>query len=244
MDLAHRIESVELSHGQLRPHLPAVSNQEPVDPSLCELVYGLASCPRTDSSGQRVLPIGLLYGRIHEARADKDVSSCWSRPWQKVRHWTFAMHMASCARAFIGGGQELRFGHIGKQNRSVSSTRLSSQAYAWRPARVWCQDLLCRQGSLIRTLGLGGFFQAHQQVQAVAQTRKARRSHPSLLNLGQDPLALRVVWLFLVEPCFRCDAGSAQPSSIDEPHGPHLPLKHGPTFSTRSIDSLSNSQAL
>ena len=44
-------------------------------------------------------------------------------------------------------------------------------------------------------MGPGRFFQALQQVQAVAQIRQARRSHPSLQNLGQDPLALRVVSL-------------------------------------------------
>ena len=60
-----------------------VSNyQEPVDPSLCELVYGLASCPRTASSGQRVLlpppDWSSVRMRIHETRADKDVSECWS----------------------------------------------------------------------------------------------------------------------------------------------------------------------
>ena len=44
-------------------------------------------------------------------------------------------------------------------------------------------------------MGLGRFFEALQQVQAVAQIRKARRSDPSLQNLGQDPLALRVISL-------------------------------------------------
>ena len=44
-------------------------------------------------------------------------------------------------------------------------------------------------------MGLGRFFQALQQVQAIAQIRKARRSHPSLQKLEQDPMALRAVSL-------------------------------------------------
>ena len=47
--------------------------------------------------------------------------------------------------------------------------------------------------------GLGRFSQSVvQQVQAVAQVRKARLSHP-LQNLGQDPLARRVASLLSVD---------------------------------------------
>ena len=122
LDLAHRIESVELSHGPLRPLY--VSNYlEPADPSLCEPVCGLASCPRTASSGERVPPDWTsVRMRIHEARADKDASACWSS-WLALAEGE-ALDLCDVhgqqRAAFVGRGQELRFKrkHL-KQNRSV-----------------------------------------------------------------------------------------------------------------------------
>ena len=144
----------DLTHRCVSTHLELVA------PSLCELVCGLVSCPRMASSAKYVLLflLGLLFGCAFMGRERTQVCPCAGAGgslWEKLRHY-----------------------------RSVSATRLNSQAYAWRLARVWCKDLCCRQGSLIKTVGLCRFSQAVQQVQAVAQVRKARLGHPSLQNLG------------------------------------------------------------
>ena len=136
LDLAHRIVSVELSHGPLRPHSPVYLQLSGTSrPQIVrDLVCGLASCPRMASSGQRVLQpllIGLLFGRAFMSRKR---TVCWSR-WLALAE-AEALDLRHVHGQQVGRGQKL--------NRSVSSTWLSSQ-YAWRLARVWCEDLFCRQ---------------------------------------------------------------------------------------------------
>ena len=94
--------------------------------------------------------------RIHEARADSDVSVCWNRWLALAETETLDLCDAHGQQraAFVGRGQDLRF-----LNRK----------------------------------------QAVQQVWAIAQVRKARLSHPSRQNLGQDPLprVASLLWLVL-----------------------------------------------
>ena len=140
-DLAQRTESVELLHGPLRPHLPLCLQLSGT--SRPQLVRTIASCPRTASSGQRVLlplPIGLLYGcafmRRERTRMCPRVWSSWLALAEGEARDLCDVHGQQRA-AFVGRGQELRLKRKhSKQNRSVSSTRLSSQAYAWRLARL------------------------------------------------------------------------------------------------------------
>ena len=84
LDLAHRIESVELSHGPLRPHSPVClqlsGTSRPQLVRTCVLPRkspqdGLKR-PTCAPSPPDWTPIRM---RIHEARVDSDVSVCWSR---------------------------------------------------------------------------------------------------------------------------------------------------------------------
>ena len=178
---------------------PIIWNQST---QLVRTCCGLASCPRMGSSGQRVRPLllaGLPFVCAFRRREWTLMCPCAGAdgsPWRKLRHWTFATCMAQQRAAFVGRGQELLFQrkHL-KQNRSVSSTRLRSQAYAWRLARVWCKDLYCRQGSLIRTVGPGRFFQ---------HSNKFRLSLISERLVADIPVSRtldRTHWLFVLSRC-------------------------------------------
>ena len=106
--LAHRLESVELSRGPLRPHSPVVSTyRAPVAPSLCEPVCGPRHCARMASNVQHVLLpllIGLLFVRASMRRERTLLcpgAGAGGSAWRRLRHWTFAMCMASIARHWL-----------------------------------------------------------------------------------------------------------------------------------------------
>ena len=84
LDLAHRIESVELSHGPLRPHLPHCLQLSGT--SRPQLVRTCVRPRKLPQDGLKRPTCALappdwtsVRMRIHEARADNDVSACRSR---------------------------------------------------------------------------------------------------------------------------------------------------------------------
>ena len=108
LDLAHSIESVELSHVPLKPHLSVCLQLSGTSrPQLVRTCVRPRKLHQDGLSGQRVLlslPIGLLYGcafmRRERTRMCPRAGAVGS-PWQKVRHWTFARCMASSARRLL-----------------------------------------------------------------------------------------------------------------------------------------------
>ena len=116
LDLAHRIESVELSHGPLRPHLPVCLQLSGTSrPQLVRTRVWPRKLPQDGLKRPTCAPAPpdwtSVRMRIHEARADKDVSACWSRWLALAEGETLDLcdvHDQQRA-AFVGRGQELRF---------------------------------------------------------------------------------------------------------------------------------------
>ena len=99
---AHLHDVRWLSEHRLLHDLPGLSSQD-----LKVSSFLLASCPRMASSGQRVhlpLLIGLLFGCAFTRREQTLMCPCAGADGslgRKLRHWTFAMCMASSTRRLM-----------------------------------------------------------------------------------------------------------------------------------------------